>query len=706
MTPTAIRLTTFVTFVLLVGAVPAGIPTASAENPSHATLPELPVDDPIPDRENTSRAIINAAYGRGDIDSEQRILLLATSLCDPERLPEEYRGTAPEKCGTPVADEVERALPGLSGPVASRIRSMRSRPSCTNTYDTTHFRIHFDTSGPHAALDWPDPWYVHAVAAAAESSWVDIVDEMGFRAPPNDGSDPDGGGGNGLYDIYLQNLSGYYGVCYGSYTVPATPRTDCTSYVVIDNDYAGFGYVDPTDPMTVTVAHEFGHSCQNSHDYTEATWYKECTSVWVEDMVYDDIDDYRFYLTYYYSYPYESLEWQDGTGLRMYGSCVWNFFLAEHVSPDVVPSIWYELESAADIYVLMDVELSSRGTSLEEEFAEFALWNWFTGSRHDGTHYEESAIWPTVAAQRNYSSYPLSGVAPLAAHRPDHMAWNFIHFTNPGGGDDLIEISYDGPFLASTPNAAWLVTKDTGDATAEWGAISLNGWGNGTETVTGWDELSQVGLIVVNACTSTDAMGYWVDADLATPVEGAFFASATASDQVTLRWSIPNTAGMVGLDVERSRHEDGPFETLNALPLDVSSPGEYVDEDVLPGDELWYRLVARLDDGTDDVVGPTPAHVVLPGSSPLALSRPFPNPSASTTTLELVMPYEDRASVTVHDVSGRVVATVLDRTLRRGRHTVTWDGTDRNGHEVAAGVYFCSLATPDAVLTERILRIR
>ncbi len=702
MTRTAHR----ISFILALACALAACPSSWAVSPEQSTLPPLPTDDPLPDRANTDRAVIDAAFHDGAVDFEGRILLLATSLYDPGRLPDEYRGTAPEKCGTPVVDEIEAALPLISEPVASRIRSMRSRPSCTNTYDTTHFRIHFDTTGPHAILDWPDPWYLEAVAAAAESSWVDIVDELGFRAPPGDGSDPDGGGGNNRYDIYLQDCSGYYGYCQGSYTVPSTPRTDCTSYVVIDNDYSGFGYADPTDPMTVTVAHEFCHSCQNSHDYMEATWYKECTSVWAEDVVYDDIDDYRFYLPYYYNYPYRSLEWQDGTGLRMYGSAVWNFFLAEHLGTGVVPSIWYELESAADIYVLMDVELSSRGTSLEEEFATFALWNWFTGARHDGAHYEESAIWPTVSAQRNYTTYPLSGVAPLAAHRPDHMAWNFIHFTNTGGLEDLIEISYDGPFPATTPNAAWLVTKTPLGATAEWGALPLNGWGNGTATVTGWDELEQVGLIVVNACASTDAMSYTVDADVSTPVEGAFFASATAEDAVTLRWTIPNTAGMASLDVERSRREEGPYETVNALPLDVTSPGEYVDTDILPGDELWYRLVAHLDDDTQDTVGPAPARVVVPGSSALSLSRPFPNPSSAATSFELVMPFEDRVSVTVYDVSGRVVATVLDETLGRGRHTVTWNGTDPAGRDVAAGVYFCSLATSDAVLTERILRVR
>jgi hypothetical protein len=42
-------------------------------------------------------------------------------------------------------------------------------------------------------------------------------------------------------------------------------------------------------------------------------------------------------------------------------------------------------------------------------------------------------------------------------------------------------------------------------------------------------------------------------------------------------------------------------------------------------------------------------------------------------------------------VTGRKIATVVDRELPAGRHAATWDRRDSSGNEVAAGVYFYRL---------------
>ena len=98
--------------------------------------------------------------------------------------------------------------------------------------DTEHFRIHYDTSGVHKVYGWPTTTFRDAVMMRLEEIWDAEVDQWGFRQPPADGSDPDGGGGNDLYDIYLQNLvssSGLLGYCQHGYDVPSTPQNDVTS---------------------------------------------------------------------------------------------------------------------------------------------------------------------------------------------------------------------------------------------------------------------------------------------------------------------------------------------------------------------------------------------------------------------------------------------------------------------------------------------
>jgi hypothetical protein len=174
----------------------------------------------------TTRAAIDDAFNRGSIDRAQMILEKAYSIYAPWRLSPEFRQASIDKCGVPTIEEIDRALPTLPQAVADEIRGLRARPVNMAYIDTAHFRIHYDTSGTHKILNWPDTRYRDAVMAAAETSWTYEVTTLGFRQPPSDGSDPDGGGGNALYDIYVLNLTNVYGYTQGSYTVPSTPQND------------------------------------------------------------------------------------------------------------------------------------------------------------------------------------------------------------------------------------------------------------------------------------------------------------------------------------------------------------------------------------------------------------------------------------------------------------------------------------------------
>lgn len=506
----------------------------------------------------TTRAAIDAAYERGAIDHSEMILQKAYALYAPSKLALEFRASGIDRCGTPLADEIERALPDLPQNVADEIRGLRARPSCTDYIDTDHFRIHYDTSGVHHILGWPDTTYRDAIATAAENSWTQEVTVLGFRQPPNDGGDPDGGGGSSHYDIYVQALSGVYGYCQGSYTVPGTPQTDCTSYVVIDNDYYGFGYPDPQDPMKVTVAHEFCHACQNAHDYSEPVWYKECTSVWVEDIVYDDINDYTQYLPFIFNSLYRALDYDDPTGLRIYGSCIWNIYLGERFGALIIPEIWTALEGSSGVFNMIDSVLTtSYGSSIEDEITGFYIWDFFTGARDDGTHYEEAGDWPATSFIRIYATYPVVDGGPYEPHRPDHMGANYAKFVNPLGGYNVLHLAYDGPNPSTVPSSAYVCYQMPDGSTYEYGGISLNLLGNGSIDVPGWDSVDFVCLVVVNATDNINDMDYTYDAEETSsgiPGETYTFGMKPASpnpftETTSIAYTVPTEGGYVEITV-------------------------------------------------------------------------------------------------------------------------------------------------------------
>ena len=165
--------------------------------------------------EMTTAALIGEALNRGDLSHDEMILQKAYALYAPWKVREDLAGVQTDKCGTPMDDEIRLALADLPDAVAEEIRGLRARPVCQTYIETAHFRIHYDTSGTHTILSAA---YLDSIAVAVENVWDGEVTTMGFRAPPPDGGDPDGGGGNSLYDVYVQQLgTGLYGYCQGSY---------------------------------------------------------------------------------------------------------------------------------------------------------------------------------------------------------------------------------------------------------------------------------------------------------------------------------------------------------------------------------------------------------------------------------------------------------------------------------------------------------
>jgi flagellar hook capping protein FlgD len=91
--------------------------------------------------------------------------------------------------------------------------------------------------------------------------------------------------------------------------------------------------------------------------------------------------------------------------------------------------------------------------------------------------------------------------------------------------------------------------------------------------------------------------------------------------------------------------------------------------------------VAHLGHAHPSVVGVGAAAAVAFGV------RATPNPSRGAVDFLLRLPAAGRAVLAIHDLSGRRLATVLDREIEPGVQHVAWSGRDDAGRAVASGVY-------------------
>jgi hypothetical protein len=97
----------------------------------------------------------------------------------------------------------------------------------------------------------------------------------------------------------------------------------------------------------------------------------------------------------------------------------------------------------------------------------------------------------------------------------------------------------------------------------------------------------------------------------------------------------------------------------------------------------------------------------LPGAEAgTALQLECPNPYRPEAAIRLTLPAPGRARLTIHDALGRLVKVLEDGERTAGQHVVTWDGRDRRGQVVAAGVYFLRLEAEGGRATEKIALLR
>jgi hypothetical protein len=89
-----------------------------------------------------------------------------------------------------------------------------------------------------------------------------------------------------------------------------------------------------------------------------------------------------------------------------------------------------------------------------------------------------------------------------------------------------------------------------------------------------------------------------------------------------------------------------------------------------------------------------------------ALYPNYPNPFNPSTTIRYFVAEAGPVDVSVYDVSGALVRTLVRSTSTRGEHDTAWDGRDHLGRAVASGVYFYRLRTGGTVATRKMVLLK
>jgi hypothetical protein len=352
----------------------------------------------------------------------------------------------PERCLTPLYHSLKRDWKQLEATTQTALAKYLAKPVLAgekiHVSSGGHYAIHYATTGADAPSltdingngipDW-----VETVAFTFENVYSAEVTGMGYRAPATLAAAP--------YDVYLQELAGTeFG--HTDSDVPVAPNsTSFTSFIVLDNNFSEAVYQNsitgPFSPaqkalmsLQVTAAHEHHHAIQYSYNFYFDIWFAEAMATWMEDEVYDTVNQSYSYLPAYFHNSGRSLDVPvsvvTGGG---YGRWIFNRLLAEKHTGQALKSYWESLATmpapadGGDIPALpvltAAIGAAPYSGNLGDDFLAFAKRVYV---RDWTSHQGEIAQIPSYVPVATFSTYPVNGATvPLPQTTLPHYSFAY-----------------------------------------------------------------------------------------------------------------------------------------------------------------------------------------------------------------------------------------------------------------------------------------
>jgi len=271
-------------------------------------------------------------------------------------------------------------------------------------YDTEHFRFYYtlDESSIHVV---ENQGYVITMGEVFENVWDFFMDTLEFDQPPLDPEND-----HELYEIYIEYISSNvfaWAIGYGS-------GSSCSSYIKMRNSYDNsifYQFAKTEDEVIqVTAVHEFFHAIQFGYNCYEEYWFMEASATWIEDELYNDVNDFYRYIPTFFSNPGDPI----GTeGTFMYGTCIFFHYIDEHLGGrETIRKSWdYSRDYASPTqnisYMSIDAALQDNNSSLETAMNQMRVANQIlSSSENAGIYaYEEAEGYLSVVNQPPKKEY-------------------------------------------------------------------------------------------------------------------------------------------------------------------------------------------------------------------------------------------------------------------------------------------------------------
>jgi hypothetical protein len=174
-----------------------------------------------------------------------------------------------------------------------------------------------------------------------------------------------------------------------------------------------------------------------------------------------------------------------------------------------------------------------------------------------------------------------------------------------------------------------------------------------------------------------------------------------------------NTTGNI-TEVYVARSTDGgetftnfPVSESTFLPVDYVFFGDYTN--IAAHNGMVYPMWMRMDQGILSVWVAIVEDSILTdiedypdvAAAHFQLSQNYPNPFNPRTMIHYQLPVNGRVRLSIHDLLGREITTLVDRQMPGGNHQVIWDATDR-----PSGIYYYRLQAGNYQAVKKMILVK
>ncbi len=197
---------------------------------------------------------------------------------------------------------------------------------------------------------------------------------------------------------------------------------------------------------------------------------------------------------------------------------------------------------------------------------------------------------------------------------------------------------------------------------------------------------------------------HWIPGDESPiPVQVTGFEATAVDAGVELAWDISSDEDIKGFKIYRRPDGETAYMDINSGRLIPAGERKFIDRSIRAGMTYQYMLGVVKENNSEvrsQIV------TVISKAAFLMLFHNYPNPFNPSTTVSFTLPEPANVNLSIYDIEGKLVKTLLNEKATKGFNKVTWDGSDKNGTPVASGIYYVRLRSAGKVLTNKMMLLR